>query len=163
MAVAQVSDDTTHFNITTHAGMITPWVAVSEELLPGEVLTEDEWTWIGKFVGAKLEYDHGKVPVMEVLQIAPRLQAVLTPLVKGGVDEASTILKLDQRGIKLKLVDCTFEMMGGNIHLELSWSATGVTVKSTAVEGITLPIVAPSSVKKAGNPMGAAGCCCVVS
>ena len=155
--------------ISTHGGIITPWVAVSEELLPGEVLTEDEWTWIGKFVGAKLEYDHGKVPFMEVMQIAPRLQAVLTPRVKGGVDEASTILKLDQRGIKLKLVGCTFEAVGGNTHLELSWSAIGVTIKSTAVEGITLPIVAPSSVKKAVYPMdgmGAgpgAGCCCVVS
>ena len=48
--------------ICTHSGIITPWVAVSEELLPNEVLSENEWTWIGKFVGAKLDYDHVLIP-----------------------------------------------------------------------------------------------------
>eukprot|EP00937_MAST-01D_sp_MAST-1D-sp2_P005068 g5068.t1 len=156
--------------ITTHAGAITPWLNVQAELTGAGVLSEAEWTWLGASVGAALNYDHGRVDTMMVLQIGPQLVATLTPLINAAVEHAAAALKLRERGVKLH-----FEGMDQgvtfNVRLKLNWPALGPTVKQEDIDGIVLPVVPPSTVKQqnTGDVMTAmqaqnqqsAGCCVI--
>jgi hypothetical protein len=138
--------------ITTHAGIISPWMVVSEQLDKGGVLSQTEWDWIGKFVGDAINFDHGKVPVMQVMQIMPVIVQTLTPLLHAKVDNAKAILKLEERGVGLKMKSVDMPLNAASVVFELKWPALGAKVKHCDVQGVTLPAVAKSMVKQPTMP-----------
>jgi hypothetical protein len=75
------------------------------------------------------------------------LRQVLEPRFKKAAADASSILKLDSRGIKLKVTNLDHDTPFGSptlydYRLLLSWPAAGPTIKSADVGGVVLPVVA---------------------
>jgi hypothetical protein len=136
------------------------WSTACDGLLQGEVLSEVEWAWLGQWVGDALKYEHGRFRMFRYCEdkteaaqkaqwesLEAELHQVLEARFNKATTDASSILKLDSRGIKLKVTNLDHHTPFGSptlydYRLLLSWPAAGPTIKSADVGGVVLPAVA---------------------
>jgi hypothetical protein len=129
--------------ITTHAGIITPWVTAEASIAPDNVLNQTEWVWMGAFLGTAWNHDFGKIPATQILQLGPRIQTELTPKVVAAVTAATKILKLQERGITLSLLKLNVSPLGYGAEFTIQWPPTGPWIKSSKIsDSIHLLVVA---------------------
>jgi hypothetical protein len=127
------------------------WCTVCDDLLQGEVLSEVEWAWIARWVGDALNYDGGRFRLHQKgEQIEAQQKSFNDGLLQGhqviesrfkkATADASSILKLDSRGIKLKIT--SMDAQACKFSALLSWPVAGPAIKSADVGGGMLPAVA---------------------